>query len=963
MDDEKRNNFDLGTIESGFVKVDLHCHSTFSDGNLSPESVAANLQKSGVKYAALTDHDTMAGLEYFRNELAKRGIGFISGVEITTIHREKLVHILAYGFDVESTEIKALFPNTKITSGDSNSFVPGHHPSFSDVIEVIHSSGGIAVLAHPYQTQPDLDELFSLIDDLANFGLDGIEAFYAQSTSQIQLQLYDFAKQKNLIVSAGTDYHNNNGILPGIEIEVSVWKEFRDAVLKTSSFTTSSQIVQSSPKKTEKEKNHWYSFIYNIILPVFLTLLLFIVALFAVLLPYFENTLLEIKRENIREMVQVAWGVLDEATWEVENKDLTLEQAQTLAKKRIEAMRYGSENKDYFWLQDLTPTILMHPYRSDLNGQNVYDFQDSQGNRIFVEFAKIVQDQGEGYLSYVWQWQDDLSRLEPKESYVRLFEPWGWIIGTGIYTQDVQAEIAKLRSFIVNVSGGIILVVLLLLLYLIRQGYLLEKRRSYAQRLLHESIERYSALSEAATEGVLFVFERRCRYANSLMYNLIGCSENGLKLLDVDDIFPDIQENASWRRYINSKKVDNSSKMVSGVLNRLDGTKINCFLSVRYDNHIENGLIILVRRTLENIEHTGAQIALNRLLQLPTNIVSNLSDSIRKADSTDEIISLSRQIPDLVHSLLENSTSAVTITYMISIINDVMTQRIIELCIIEMGLPPAPYTFLALGSHGRQTQTMFSDQDNALIYRPEEGKNEKEAQDYFIDLGNRVCNILELAGYAKCVGGKIAGNPQWCKPIKVWKNYFEEWIINCEPQQVVEFSIFFDFRAVAGDPAIATELRDFITKSIKETPFFLSQVAQNALLYKTPLRLFGSIVTSGEKKNPGRIDVKSPAMAIVSFARLYALKYEIQETNTLLRLDAIRRLGIILDSKHRTLVSVYETLIRLRLWNQAIAREQNRQLDNWISTAQLGHMEEVVLKECFEEIDELQGFIQRDILG
>jgi CBS domain-containing protein len=959
---EIKNNTDASIPSSSLIKVDLHCHSTFSDGTMSPEAVAANLKLFDVKYAALTDHDTIAGLESFKEELTKHGIGFISGAEITAIHKDYLVHVLAYGFDIENPELQTLMLSKRPAPGDSSSITSRQFHSFSEVIRIIHLSGGIAVLAHPFQTQPDLDKLFVLIEELKALGLDGIEAFYAQNTSQIQLKLYDFAKQRNLIASAGTDYHTSNGLLPGIEIDISVWKEFRDAILKTCVSFGLSQKNPSSPKKPEKERNHWYSFMYNILLPVFLTLSLFIVAFFAVLLPYFENTLMERKRESIRELVQVAWGVLDEATHEVENNDLTLEQAQTLAKNRIEAMRYGSENKDYFWLQDLTPTILMHPYRTDLNGQNVYDFKDTQGNRIFVEFAKIVQEQGEGYLSYVWQWQDDLSRLEPKESYVRLFEPWGWVIGTGIYVHDVHAEIARLRSYLVKVSVGIIGIVFLLLLYLIRQGYLLEKSRAYAQRLLHESIERYSALSEVATEGVLFVFERRCRYANALMYDLLGCNSSGLELLDLDDIFPDIPENTSWRRYLENKKTDDSSKMVSGILQRCDGTQINCFFSVRFDNHIENGLIILVRRTLDNIEHTGAQIALNRLLQLPTNIVSNLSDSIRKADTIGEIIGLSGQVPDLVHSLLENSTSAVTITYMISIINDVLTQRVIELCIAQMGPPPAPYAFLALGSHGRQTQTMFSDQDNALIFKPEKGDNEKASQDYFLELGTRVCDILEQAGYAKCVGGKIAGNPQWCKPLQVWKGYFEEWIINCEPQQVVEFSIFFDFRAVAGDPNLASELHSFITTIIKETPFFLTQVAQNALLYKTPLRLFGTIVTSGEKKNPGRIDVKSPAMAIVSFARLYALKHNIQETNTLLRLDAIRRLGVILDSKHRTLVSVYETLIRLRLWKQAIAREQNHQLDNWVSPVQLGHMEEVVLRECFREIDELQGFIQRDFL-
>jgi len=167
---------------------------------------------------------------------------------------------------------------------------------------------------------------------------------------------------------------------------------------------------------------------------------------------------------------------------------------------------------------------------------------------------------------------------------------------------------------------------------------------------------------------------------------------------------------------------------------------------------------------------------------------------------------------------------------------------------------------------------------------------------------------------------------------------------------------------VSGDAKIASELREFIDSKIQEAPFFLSQIAQNALIFKTPLRLFGNIVTSGGKDHPGRIDVKTPAIAIVTFARLYALKNRILESNTLLQLDAIKSLGHILDSKHRDIVLAFETLTRLRLWNQALAIEKNHELDNWIDPHQLSNLEEVVLRECFKEIDDLQNMIQRDFL-
>jgi predicted metal-dependent phosphoesterase TrpH/PAS domain-containing protein len=944
------------------IRVDMHCHSVYSDGTLTPEQIAKKLSDAGVKYAALTDHNTLAGLPTFRNALMQHDIAFIPGVEITTKHKKHIVHLLAYGFDPTCPELNTLLTEKNSDNNTSGSSAQLVFRTAAEIFIIIHRCGGIVVLAHPLQTEPDLETLWVLVHDLKNLGLDGIEALYGPNSLEQEARLLEIASTMNLHVSAGTDYHTPNDTDPGITISMKQWRIFRDALLRTSA-QISQRTAPPYAQLPRKSKNQWLSFIVNIFLPAFFTLVLFIVALFIFLLPYFEQTLLERKRENIRQLTQVAWGVLNEAAEEVENGQLSLVRAQKLAKDRIAAMRYGPDNQDYFWLQDTTPRILMHPYRTDLNNQDVSDFQDAQGTRIFVAFSDLVLERNEGYISYVWQWMDDTDRIEPKESYIRLFEPWGWVIGTGIYVYDVQAEIANLRGYIVKISIVVIFLVLILLLYLIRQSILLEKSRSAAEKLLLESTERYHTLSEAATEGALFVYNDRCRYANTVMYELLGCVSEKLELLHLNDVFPDIKENRVWRDFLTGGKTQDVPIRIGGVIRRCDGTLLNCSLSVKSGmSNPKTGFMILVRRSSDITEYTDTNATLNRLLHIPTSIVSDLADSIKNATQITEVITLCRQTTGLVISLLENGTSSIAIAYMISTISDLATQKIIELTINEIGYPPVPYSFIALGSHGRQSLTLFSDQDNALIYEMSGKEDAKIVQTYFLKLGTRICDALEEAGYRKCIGNKVASNPEWCQPLSAWKKYFEEWIRCSEPQQVVEFSILFDFRSVSGDSEIASELRRFIYAEIKETPFFLSQIAQNALIFKTPLRLFGSIVTSGGKSHPGRIDVKTPAMAIVSFARLYALKHTIRETNTLLQLTALKNMGIILDARHRDIVTAYETLMRLRLWNQALAIEHKQQLDNWIDPSQLGHLEEVILRECFKEIDEFQGMIQRDFL-
>ncbi len=220
----------------------------------------------------------------------------------------------------------------------------------------------------------------------------------------------------------------------------------------------------------------------------------------------------------IRELTNSAWSILASYERDEQNGLLTREEAQALAISRIEALRYGAESKDYFWIQDMQPRMIMHPYRSDLNGQDLSSFTDPRGVRIFVEFAELVDRKGEGYIDYVWQWKDDPQRLEPKESYVKGFEPWGWIIGTGIYTDDVNQEIASIEKSLVNTSLAISGAIILLLVFVLQQSLRIEKARQEVVDNLHESTERYHTLVEATTEGTLLILDDRCRYANPTFF-------------------------------------------------------------------------------------------------------------------------------------------------------------------------------------------------------------------------------------------------------------------------------------------------------------------------------------------------------------------------------------------------------------------------------------------------------------
>ena len=239
--------------------------------------------------------------------------------------------------------------------------------------------------------------------------------------------------------------------------------------------------------------------VLRIILPPLLATILFAVALFGVALPTFQSNLMDQKKKMITAVTQTAWDILSYYDQRMKAGELSREQAQASAKQHIRQLRYGPAEKDYFWINDLQPKMIMHPYRHDLEGQDISRFTDPEGKHLFLEFVMVVNKDGAGYVPYLWQWQDDPERIVPKLSYVKLFAPWGWIIGTGIYIDDVQNESRAILKTLTNISIGILVVVALLSLYIIRRGMEDMKRRQAAERELQKHHDHLEELVEKRT--------------------------------------------------------------------------------------------------------------------------------------------------------------------------------------------------------------------------------------------------------------------------------------------------------------------------------------------------------------------------------------------------------------------------------------------------------------------------------
>jgi signal transduction histidine kinase len=231
---------------------------------------------------------------------------------------------------------------------------------------------------------------------------------------------------------------------------------------------------------------------YKLILPSLLAVILFVVSVFGIILPGFKDSLLERKKETLQELTRTVWNLLDHYEKSAQAGKLSIAEGKAHAIKEIRELRYGSEDKDYFWINDMEPRMVMHPYLPQLDGQNLNDYTDPEGKHLFVDFVNTVKKDKQGFVPYMWQWKDDPNRIVNKLSYVKLFEPWGWIVGTGIYLDDVEREIAAVTRTFTAISLVILGLVVLLSAYIINQGLKTTRMRIKAEEDLkkhHDQLE------------------------------------------------------------------------------------------------------------------------------------------------------------------------------------------------------------------------------------------------------------------------------------------------------------------------------------------------------------------------------------------------------------------------------------------------------------------------------------------
>ncbi|ETX10810.1 methyl-accepting chemotaxis protein [Marinomonas ushuaiensis DSM 15871] len=178
-----------------------------------------------------------------------------------------------------------------------------------------------------------------------------------------------------------------------------------------------------------------------------------------------KHSLLNEKYTQTKNVVETATGVFEQFYKLEQSGDLSKEDAQRYAMEMIKGTRYSEV--EYFWINDYSATVIMHSTNASLDGQDLSNLEDPNGKKLFSEFVRVVKAQNAGFVDYLWPKPGKEKPIE-KISYVQGFEPWGWIIGSGIYLDDVDTQFQKEAIKLGVISSVIILIALLISVLIMR---------------------------------------------------------------------------------------------------------------------------------------------------------------------------------------------------------------------------------------------------------------------------------------------------------------------------------------------------------------------------------------------------------------------------------------------------------------------------------------------------------------
>lgn len=383
---------------------------------------------------------------------------------------------------------------------------------------------------------------------------------------------------------------------------------------------------------------------------------------------------------------------------------------------------------------------------------------------------------------------------------------------------------------------------------------------------------------------------------------------------------------------------------------------------IQADDSVFEAMLSMLRRNVHHLpvvhrNRTLGLINLSDIIRHESQSSLYLVNSISNQTSVEGLRSLLRDLRGTYIRMVRDGATAHMIGSAISGIGRAFTQRLLEMAERELGPPPVPYCFMVLGSMARDEQLLVTDQDNALVL--DDAFDPALHDDYFSKLATFVSDGLAQCGYSYCKGGIMATNPQWRQPLRVWRDYFSQWIEKPNAATLLNSCIFFDLDGVYGEVQMVETLKVLCAEKSSATPAFLVAMARNALNRTPPLGFFRTFVMETDGRQKQLINLKGRGTApLTDLIRIHALACGSTAQNSFDRLDAIGTTKLLQPEALDHLRYALEFLSMVRIRHQANAIEQGDTPDNYIEPERFSNAERHNLKEAFQVLSSAQKFLR-----
>ncbi|AAV82259.1 DUF294 nucleotidyltransferase-like domain-containing protein [Idiomarina loihiensis] len=383
---------------------------------------------------------------------------------------------------------------------------------------------------------------------------------------------------------------------------------------------------------------------------------------------------------------------------------------------------------------------------------------------------------------------------------------------------------------------------------------------------------------------------------------------------------------------------------------------------VQHNNRVFEALLIMMRTNLHHLPvlkkgQVVGVIALSDVAQHESKSTLFIVSGIFKQNSIEELTELAESVRASFVRMVNEDANSRMIGSAMATIGRSFKQRLLELGEEKFGPPPVPYCFLALGSMARDEQSIVTDQDNAMVLHDDFDPKQHDA--YFKELAGFVADGLNACGYTYCTGGIMATTDAWRQPLKVWKNYFTDWIENPSPEKLLHSSIFFDLDGVWGQQKFADELNSLIRKKAKGNKRFLGSMARNALNRTPPLGFFKDFVMEKDGKHRDSINTKRRGTGpVADLIRVHALAIASSQRNSFTRLEDIIDSQILPQGRGPDLRDALELISMVRIRHQALAISAGEVPDNNVAPEDLSHFERKNLKDAFQILSNAQKYLR-----